>query len=143
MITDVLCLATAIFFEARDQPITGQEAVADVVMNRVEHERFPDDVCGVVYQPKAFSFTHDGKSDDMNDYQTHFDKIAQEDAIKLAEQYVKGGHRLGNTSTHYQQRFYGVAGVRSSLYIRLMVVVKSLGSFMMLWVRLYLNATVS
>jgi len=99
--SEVLCLATAIFFEARDQEITGQEAVADVVMNRVEHDRFPDDVCGVVYQPKAFSFTHDGKSDDMNDYRTHFDKIAQEDAIKLAEQYVKGGHRLGNTSTHY------------------------------------------
>lgn len=99
--SEVLCLATAIFFEARDQGITGQEAVADVVMNRVEHGRFPDNVCNVVYQPYAFSFTHDGKSDDMNDYQTHFDKIAQEDAIKLAERYVEDGYRLGISSTHY------------------------------------------
>jgi spore germination cell wall hydrolase CwlJ-like protein len=33
------CLAVAVFFEARDQPITGQYAVAEVVMNRVADPR--------------------------------------------------------------------------------------------------------
>ena len=99
--TPILCLATAIFFEARDQQITGQELVAEVVINRVEHERFPDDVCSVVYQPKAFSFTHDGKSDDMSDYQGYQDTIAKRLAVKLASDYLVDGKRLGATSTHY------------------------------------------
>ena len=54
------CLALAIYYEARNQPIDGQLAVAQVVMNRVESNRYPDDVCGVVWQDKQFSFTHDG-----------------------------------------------------------------------------------
>jgi len=99
--TPILCMATAIFFEARDQQITGQELVAEVVINRVEHERFPDDVCSVVYQPKAFSFTHDGKSDDMDHYQGHQDTIAKGLAVELASDYLVGGKRLGATSTHY------------------------------------------
>jgi len=99
--TPILCMATAIFFEARDQQITGQEMVAEVVINRVEHERFPDDVCSVVYQTKAFSFTHDGKSDDMDHYQGYQDLIAKRLALKLASDYLVDGKRLGVTSTHY------------------------------------------
>ena len=99
--TPILCMATAIFFEARDQQITGQELVAEVVINRVEHERFPDDVCSVVYQPKAFSFTHDSKSDDMDHYQGYQDTIAKRLAVKLASDYLVDGKRLGVTSTHY------------------------------------------
>ena len=91
MMTEAVCLATAIFFEARDQQITGQELVAEVVINWVEHERFPDDVCSVVYQPKAFSFTHDGKSDDMSDHQGHQDTIAKRLAVKLASDYLVDG----------------------------------------------------
>ena len=103
--TPILCMATAIFFEARDQQITGQELVAEVIINRVEHERFPDDVCSVVYQPKAFSFTHDGKSDDMDDYQGYQDTIARELALKLASDYLERNNRLGATSTHYHTTF--------------------------------------
>ena len=58
--TPMMCLAAAIFFEARDQPLDGMMGVADVVMNRVESDRWPDDVCSVVYQSRQFSFTHDG-----------------------------------------------------------------------------------
>ena len=101
MITELMCLATAIFFEARDQQITGQELVAEVVINRVEHERFPDDVCSVVYQTKAFSFTHDGKSDDMDHYQGHQDLVAKRLAVRLASDYLVDSKRLGATSTHY------------------------------------------
>ena len=44
------CLADAVYFEARGEPSRGQEAVAQVVMNRVFSGYYPNDVCGVVYQ---------------------------------------------------------------------------------------------
>ena len=44
------CLADAVYFEARGEPLKGQEAVAQVVMNRVFSGYYPNDVCGVVYQ---------------------------------------------------------------------------------------------
>jgi hypothetical protein len=44
------CLADAVYFEARGEPLKGQEAVAQVVMNRVFSGYYPNNVCGVVYQ---------------------------------------------------------------------------------------------
>ena len=44
------CLADAIYFEARGEPVRGQIAVAQVVMNRVFSRYYPNSVCGVVYQ---------------------------------------------------------------------------------------------
>ena len=44
------CLATAIYHEARGQPLMGQIAVAQVVLNRANDDRFPSDVCAVIYQ---------------------------------------------------------------------------------------------
>lgn len=62
------CLANAIYFEARSEPIRGQMAVAQVVINRVFSGFYPADVCGVVYQNAnrhlacQFTFACDGKS---------------------------------------------------------------------------------
>ena len=47
------CLAQAVYWEARGQPFNSQIAVAQVVMNRVEDDRFPAEICGVVYQRTA------------------------------------------------------------------------------------------
>ena len=47
---DVQCLARNIYFESRGEPVQGRYAVANVTMNRVASQRFPNDVCGVVYQ---------------------------------------------------------------------------------------------
>jgi hypothetical protein len=44
------CLAEAVYFEARGEPLRGQEAVAQVVMNRVFSGYYPTNVCGVVFQ---------------------------------------------------------------------------------------------
>jgi spore germination cell wall hydrolase CwlJ-like protein len=44
------CLAEAVYFEARGEPVRGQVAVAQVVMNRVFSGFYPGNVCGVVYQ---------------------------------------------------------------------------------------------
>jgi spore germination cell wall hydrolase CwlJ-like protein len=51
------CLATAIYFEARSEPIEGQLAVAQVIRNRAASGRFPSSICGVVNQPSQFSFS--------------------------------------------------------------------------------------
>ena len=53
----VLCLALNIYNEARGEPLEGQYAVAQVVLNRVNSNKWPDTVCKVVYQPYQFSWT--------------------------------------------------------------------------------------
>ena len=70
----VICIATAIYFEARGEPGDGQIAVAQVIHNRVEDPRYPDTACDVVKQGYYLnntpvrdkcqvSFWCDGKSD--------------------------------------------------------------------------------
>ena len=60
------CLANAIYYEAATEPLDGQRAVAQVVLNRVRHPAYPNSVCGVVYQGSEratgcqFTFTCDG-----------------------------------------------------------------------------------
>jgi hypothetical protein len=59
------CLTAAIYYEAGSEPLAGQQAVAQVVLNRVRHPAFPATVCGVVYQGSErsgcqFSFACDG-----------------------------------------------------------------------------------
>jgi len=44
------CLAKNIYFEARGEPLDGQVAVSQVVLNRVNSPNFPNDICGVIYQ---------------------------------------------------------------------------------------------
>ncbi len=80
------CLATAIYFEARGEPVRGQIAVAQVIMNRVRSPMFPQTICGVVYQGQMhpgcqFSFTCDGHTDTpRNDEQW---ALAQDIAKKI------------------------------------------------------------
>ena len=51
------CLAMNIYHEGRGEPVRGREAIASVTMNRVRNGRYPDTVCGVVWQRKQFSWT--------------------------------------------------------------------------------------
>ena len=73
---DYHCLASNIYWEARNQPLLGKVAVAQVVFNRVDHNRYPNTICNVVKQTKfypsgridlhscQFSWYCDGKSDE-------------------------------------------------------------------------------
>src|SRR5579859_1129654 len=54
------CLATSVYFEAKGEPLNGQLAVAQTIMNRAASGRFPDSYCAVVRQPGQFSFLHHG-----------------------------------------------------------------------------------
>jgi spore germination cell wall hydrolase CwlJ-like protein len=63
------CLSEAVYFEARGEPVNGQIAVAQVVLNRVFSGFYPTTVCGVVYQNAhrhlacQFTFACDGIPD--------------------------------------------------------------------------------
>ena len=78
MITPLMCVALAIYFEARSEPDAGQIAVAHVIRNRIEDPRYPDNACDVVKQGYywngnpirnmcQFSFYCDGKPEDPHD----------------------------------------------------------------------------
>ncbi len=54
------CLAGAIYFESKGEPLDGQLAVAKVIMNRAASGRFARSVCGVVHQRGQFSFVRGG-----------------------------------------------------------------------------------
>ena len=60
------CLAGAVYFEARGEPLSGQLAVAQVVINRADSSRFPSSYCGVVYQRAQFSFVRGGAMPRIN-----------------------------------------------------------------------------
>lgn len=69
------CLASAVYYEAGNQDLDGERAVAQVVLNRVRHPAFPSSVCGVVYQGSTrvtgcqFTFTCDGSLERRPDAQ--------------------------------------------------------------------------
>ena len=110
MISALACMAVAIYFEARSEPLAGQIAVANVIVNRVMDDRYPDDVCEVITQGRLgskptdrirrgkcqFSFYCDGKSD------TPKDEAAFRYAIDIASN-ILGGVWFDPTdgATHY------------------------------------------
>lgn len=55
------CLASAVYFEAQGEPLEGQLAVAEVVLNRVASGEYPESICAVVTQPAQFSFVRNGR----------------------------------------------------------------------------------
>ncbi len=64
---DTSCLAGAIYFESKGEPLAGQLAVADVILNRTRSGRFPTTICSVVMQPGQFSFVRGGRIPDIAD----------------------------------------------------------------------------
>jgi hypothetical protein len=58
---DLTCMAGAIYFEAKGEPLSGQLAVAEVILNRTKSGRFPKSICSVVTQPGQFSFVRGGR----------------------------------------------------------------------------------
>lgn len=66
------CLAEAIYFESRGEPLSGQVGVAEVILNRVDSSRYPNTICGVTHQGVRkgrrdcqFSYACDGRPENM------------------------------------------------------------------------------
>ncbi|MFC5067205.1 cell wall hydrolase [Flaviflagellibacter deserti] len=101
------CLSEAVYFEARGEPLKGQYAVAQVVMNRTRSGYYPDNVCAVVYENKnrrnqcQFSFACDGIPDRIYDRQSW--AIAQ----RVADDVLVKGTYLPDvgTATHYHATY--------------------------------------
>lgn len=113
------CLAGAVYFESRGEPLDGQLAVAQVVINRSEDRRWPASYCGVVYQRAQFSFVRGGRMPQINKSSNAWKrakavaKIAHEglweskasDAVYFHANYVRPGWsrrktRLAQIDTH-------------------------------------------
>ena len=112
MLEALVCLATAIYFEARGEPTVGQIAVGQVIMTRVADYRYPSTVCEVVKEGYyyswntsipipdkcQFSFYCDGKPETIEDEQAYL--WAEEIASGLL--YGELNHiDLTEGSTHY------------------------------------------
>lgn len=97
------CLAQAIYFEARSEPLPGQAAVAQVIFNRMKSGMYPTTACAVVFQNTErflaceFTFTCEGKSLDVTD------AASWATAVRLAKDVTEGRiyHPGVGDATHY------------------------------------------
>ena len=107
------CLALNIYYEARSSNRADRMAVADVVLNRVQHTYYPNTICEVVKQGKQyadgrmvrnrcqFSWYCDGKSDRP----TNLDSWV--DAQQIAYNFIVFNDARGITegATHYHAKY--------------------------------------
>jgi len=85
-ILSALCIAAAIYGEARDQPVDGQIAIADVINTRVDSPLYPNDACRVVFARRQFAPA------------TEFHNPA---ALARALSIAIAGESLGIDATHF------------------------------------------
>ena len=86
------CLAEALYFEARNQAVAEQLMVANIIINRVYSDRYPDTICEVVYEKRwssrynrwvaQFSYTLDGIPETIHDV------LAWDVSVLLASSYI-------------------------------------------------------
>ena len=113
--TALMCMALNMYHEAKNQSMLGQLAVGQVVMNRVEDKRFPDNVCDVVTEAVTykrtdkpvlhkcqFSWYCDGQKDEPD-----FDSKEWWDAKEYASIVLSGTIMLDVTegATHYHATY--------------------------------------
>tara|TARA_R110002074_G_scaffold262084_1_gene434344 strand:+ start:1212 stop:1775 length:564 start_codon:yes stop_codon:yes gene_type:complete len=120
--SQIFCLAQNIYFEAGNQSLEGMAAVADVTLNRVQEERYPDTICDVVKSgvkhPNGmmkkhkcqFSWYCDGKSDaipNMPNNQTWQNAEFVAKAMLLQYNMTDDGDYFGITcgATHYHANY--------------------------------------
>jgi len=135
------CLALNVYHEARSEPLVGKFAVSDVVLNRVRDSRWPDTICGVIYDGPTkpswndetklipirdrcqFSWYCDGKDD------TPLDQEAWYEARIVAHDIINRNRFRGVTegATHYHASyvkpewrtwFYPVGRIGSHIFYR-------------------------
>jgi spore germination cell wall hydrolase CwlJ-like protein len=100
--TALMCLALNIYHEARSEDIASQIAVAEVTLNRVASQDYPNTVCGVVKQKGQFSWYWDEKSD------TPYEKKAFNGSIDIAKRMLSERdyyNVVGKEATHYHASY--------------------------------------
>jgi cell wall hydrolase len=102
------CLATAVYFEARDEPIRGQHAVAAVILARTHTPGRPKTVCGVVFQGAwrktgcQFSFACDGRPDKPHWYARW---LRAKQSAAYVWRHQRGMRHIVRGATFYHTKF--------------------------------------
>ena len=119
MTQDTYCMALNIYHESRSENLAGKFAVADVVVNRLNDRRYPNTICGVIYDAELkpswkdptkevpvrnrcqFSWYCDGKPDEPTE------QDAWNESILVAHQLIFEGRMEGITegATHYHTTY--------------------------------------
>jgi len=103
----LMCLALNVYHEARSEPMLGQYAVAHVTINRVQSNKWPNDMCKVVKQGYykglhrcQFSWYCDGKSDKP------YEQLAWARSLIVADNALRGKIKdVTYGATHYHARY--------------------------------------
>lgn len=100
--SSLMCMALAIYMEARGEPLRGKQAVAEVVNNR--SLAWDRDTCGVVFQRGQFSWTRHTKSPPKN----HKDDPLWAECVTIAKKYVHQDSKKAyyNPTNHVGDRLY-------------------------------------
>lgn len=81
---ELSCLSLTVYHEARGESERGQRMVASVVMNRVRSPKFPNTVCGVVFQKSQFSYL---RKSDLTPRETK----KWQQAVRISKEYINKG----------------------------------------------------
>lgn len=114
------CLAGAIYFESKGEPLAGQLAVAEVIINRTKSGRYPTSICGVVKQRGQFSFVRGGQLPPIPKQSAHWRKAVAiahiavkdladspaENALSFHATYVSPRWRMKRVATVGNHIFY-------------------------------------
>ena len=124
--SELNCLVEAVYYEARSEPITAQLAVANVVLERVRNDKFPNTICGVVHQGKynkkgqpirhkcMFSYWCDGKPERMKEIE------ALKTAISVSEMAINGVVvDITAGATHYHATYVRPDWIHSFTFMEL------------------------
>ena len=126
IIEALMCLALNVYHEAKNQSFIGQVAVAQVTMNRVRDDRYPDTVCEVVKQGPTyswkpdfpvrnrcqFSWYCDGKSDKPKDEDSYYT------ALHIARRMLEGNLiDFTEGATHYHATYLRPDWAETKTYI--------------------------
>jgi spore germination cell wall hydrolase CwlJ-like protein len=79
------CMAKNIYFEANTEGYQGKLAVATVTLNRSNSKKYPETICGVVWQRGQFSWTRDGKSDHVRDHEKYLESLRVAEQVLIYE----------------------------------------------------------
>lgn len=118
---EILCLSEAIYFEARGEPVEGQIAVAEVVLNRVKDARYPSTICEVVFDPHQFEFTKKKREiRDLRAFQ-HSVGVAALAYLRKLPRQVSGANHFYNPSVvtpFWAKRLKTVKRIGSHIFLR-------------------------
>lgn len=100
----LLCLASAIFHEARSEPTKAQYSVAEVIHNRTKVSDFPDNYCAVIKQKSQFSFYKSSNSLKPPKYEIE----SWEKSVEVAKNFSKNKTNYTKGAIYFNHLKLGV-----------------------------------